>query len=84
MPNSAQLVMAGFELGVALWVAILVANMSCQQMERRIMNGIEKDIKDLPWVVAFCTDTFYVVGTGSIVSDQWVLTVGHTWEEPER
>jgi Trypsin len=48
------------------------------------MNGIEKDIGSLPWVVAFCTEQFFVSGTGSIVSEKWVLTAGHSWEEAER
>jgi hypothetical protein len=44
----------------------------------------EKGIMDLSWVVAFCTETFSVLGTGTIVSEKWVLTVAHWWEESTR
>jgi secreted trypsin-like serine protease len=76
--------MVGFGASLALLVAVLVARMTCQQIQRRIMNGIETKVKNLPWVVAFCREDFSVFGSGSIVSEKWVLTAGHLWDVPKK
>jgi secreted trypsin-like serine protease len=73
--------MVKFEVRFALFAAIFVAVTNCQQITRRIINGIEVNIRFLPWVVAFTDEYFYLVGSGCIVSEKWVLTAGHLWDE---
>jgi Trypsin len=78
--------MVRFEVSFTILVTIFVATVTCQRIDRRMLitAEAEKGIMDLPWVVAFCTEEFSVLGTGSIVSEKWVLTVAHLWDESTR
>jgi secreted trypsin-like serine protease len=73
--------MVRFEVKVALLAAIFAAKTNCQQISRRIMRGVEVDIGYLPWVVAFTDENLYVIGSGCILSEKWVLTVAQLWDE---
>jgi hypothetical protein len=71
--------MFGLKL-IVLPSIIFVAEIQCQALTRRMMNSFDGDIKEFPWVVAIYEEDFKVVGTGTILSEKWVLSGAAMWE----
>jgi secreted trypsin-like serine protease len=58
----------------------LVALLHGQTQEPRVMHGNPVQIKEMPWAVAIVeVGTYKLIGSGTILSDTWVLTAAHLW-----
>jgi Trypsin len=71
--------MPGLKLCFSLFL-VLVTKIHCHRLANRMMNSLATNIKHLPYVVAFYEDRVGVFGTGTILSEKWVLTAAHIWD----
>ena len=65
-----------FAFAFAVASSAAIAETACKD-DRKIVGGVDTDIKEHPWQVALAPDGQHFACGGSLIQDRWVVTAAH-------